>query len=497
MKYQNYNNENFFIRNVAKSLVKTMLAISLGALAFNSAAIERPNVVFILGDDLGVNDLSLYGSKFHETPNIDALAKRGMVFTQAYSANPLCSPTRSSIMTGLYPARTGITTPSCHVPEVILEKHLAGKVNPNQKAIGAESVTRLLTSYYTLAEAFKANGYATAHFGKWHLGAEPYSPLEQGFDLDIPHTSAPSPLQKGFFYPFPVWKDHGKPGDNLEDLLADEAVNYIDQHKKEPFFLNYWSFEVHSPWQAKDKQIDKYRAKADPSTRQCNPVYAGMLETFDEVVGRLVAALDKAGILQKTIIVLTGDNGTFIAKNKEHMPKEFWDVPVSSAWPLREGKASIYEGGTRVPLIVIWPGKVKSGTTSDAFFQSTDFFPTFADIFGWKLPATVKFDGVSQRSSLVKNKKVRKEIFCHFPHGDKPSTSLRQGDWKLIRFYCDNADQTNRYELYNLAKDQGEENDRAASQPDLVKKIVKNMDAYLKVTSAVIPIPNPGYKSKT
>jgi arylsulfatase A-like enzyme len=292
-----------------------------------------------------------------------------------------------------------------------------------------------------------------------------------------------------------VWKDHGKPGDHLEDLLADEAVKYIDQHKNEPFFLNYCSFEVHSPWQAKEKQIDKYRAKADPSARQRNPVYAGMLETFDEVVGRLVAALDKAGILGKTIIILNGDNGTFIAKNKEHMPQEFWEVPVSSAWPFREGKGTIYEGGTRVPLIVIWPGKVKPGTKNDALIQSTDFFPTFADMFGWKLPADVKFDGVSQRAALEKNKQVRDEIFCHFPHGH-PSTSLRKGDWKLIRFYCDDADQTDRYELYNLAKDQGEENDLAASQPELVKKMAIKMDAYLKETSAVIPVRNPGYKPK-
>ena len=439
--------------------------IGVCALAFSGSQIfampsspSKMNVVFILADDLGVSDLSLYGSKFHETPNIDALAKKGMMFTQAYSANPLCSPTRSSIMTGLFPARIGITAPNCHLPEAILDKHLVGQANPNQKALGAESLTRLLTSYYTLAKAFKADGYTTAHFGKWHLGPEPYSPLEQGFDSDIPHTSAPSPLPKGFFYPFPVWKDHGKPGDNLEDLLCDEAVKFIDQHKAECFFLNYWAFEVHSPWQAKEKQIDKFRAKMDPAARQRNPVYAGMLATLDEVVGRLVAALDKAGILEKTVIVFTGDNGTFINKNKEHMPEEFWEVPVSSAWPYREGKGTIYEGGTRVPLIVIWPGKVKPGSVSTSLAQSTDFFPTFADMFGWKLPENLHFDGVSLRSALMKNKPARNEIFCHFPHGH-PASSLRQNDWKLIRFYCDNDDQTDRYELYNLADDVGEDHD--------------------------------------
>jgi len=192
----------------------------MGSFAFSATAIDQPNVIFILGDDLGRNDLSLYGSKFHETPNIDALAKRGMVFTQAYSANPLCSPTRASIMTGLYPSRIGITQPACHLPEEILEKQLVRSAPPARKALGAESLTRLKAEYYTLAEAFRENGYTTAHFGKWHLGREPYSPLQQGFDLDIPHTDAPSPLPKGFFYPFPVWKDHGKPGDHLKETEA-------------------------------------------------------------------------------------------------------------------------------------------------------------------------------------------------------------------------------------------------------------------------------------
>ena len=487
-----------------KQVISTQFLKNIGvcALAFSGSQLPvmasippKMNVVFILADDLGVNDLTLYGSKFHETPNIDALAKKGMMFTQAYSANPLCSPTRASIMTGLYPSRIGITAPNCHLPEEILEKHLVDKASPNQKALGAQSLTRLKQEYFTLAEAFKENGYATAHFGKWHLGPEPYSPLQQGFDSDIPHTSAPSPLPKGFFYPFPVWPNHGKPGDNLEDLLCDEAVKFIEKHKSQPFFLNYWAFEVHSPWQAKDQQINKFRAKMNPESHQRNPVYAGMLETLDEAVGRIVASLDKAGILENTIIVFTGDNGTYINKNKEHMPEEFWDVPVSSAFPLREGKGTIYEGGTRVPLIVIWPGKVKPGSKTNALAQSTDFFPTFADMFKWKLPEKLHFDGVSLRPTLEKNNSVRDEIFCHFPSGH-PATSLRIGDWKLIRWWCENNDHTDHYELYNLVEDQGEEKDMANAKPDIVKKFATRMDVILKETEAVIPIPNPNYKQK-
>jgi len=490
------------------STVILVLWVALLPVWLHASDAAKPNVVFILADDLGVNDLSLYGSKFFETPNIDALARRGMKFSQAYSASPLCSPTRSSILTGLYPARIGITAPVCHVPEVILEKAAMKKAGTTQKSTLAQSVTRLKTDYYTLAEAFKAAGYATGHFGKWHLGAEPFSPLQQGFDVDIPHTSAPSPLPKGFFYPFPVWPGHGKSGDNLEDLVADEAVKFIDQHKNKPFFLNYWAFEVHSPWQAKDKQIDKYRAKADPASLQRNPVYAGMVETLDEVVGRLVAALDKAGVLEKTIIVFTSDNGPYFIPNRQYMPAEFAQVPVTSAQPLRAGKGTIYEAGTRVPLVIIWPGKVKPGSESRALVQSTDFFPTFADLLGWKLPAEVRFDGVSLRPVLESNVSVRDEIFCHFPHGQSrgeyermpaptpatPASSVRQGDWKLIRFYCDNADQTDRHELYNLADDPGERHDQASAQGDRVKHLAARLDSLLRDTSAVIPQPNPAYK---
>jgi arylsulfatase A-like enzyme len=489
------------MKSKSLSLILALLAHSGGVNAAQDPS--KPNVVFILADDLGWNDISLYGSKFHETPNINALAKRGMKFNQAHSASPLCSPTRSSILSGLAPARIGITAPVCHLPEEVLEKSLIKKAPPNVKALTATSLTRFKTDYYTLGEAFKDNGYATGHFGKWHLGPEPFSPLQHGFDIDVPHTSAPSPLGKGFFYPFPVWKNHGKPGDNLEDLLADEAVKFIAQHKDQPFFLNYWSFQVHSPWQAKDKQIDIYRAKADPESLQRNPVYAGMVETLDEVVGRLVAALDQAGVLENTIIVFTSDNGPYFMPNKEHMPAEFHKVPVTSAQPLRAGKGTIYEAGTRVPLVIVWPGKVKPG----ALLQSTDFFPTFADMFGWKLPSGLNFDGVSQRSVLETNSSVRTEIFCHFPHGQargdyemmpaptpvSPASSIRSGDWKLIRFYCDNADQTDRFELYHLANDAGERSDLAASQPDRVKELDARLDIYLKETSAVIPTPNPAY----
>ena len=458
------------------------------------AAVDPPNVVFILADDLGVNDLSLYGSTFHETPNIDKLAEKGMVFTQAYSASPYCSPTRASIMTGLDPSRIGITLPHCHLNKLVLEKQLAPSAPPNRKSLDPIPITRFKTEYYTLAEAFRANGYATAHIGKWHLGPVPYSPLEHGFDLDIPHSPAPSPLAGGFFYPFPIYDSRGKPGDNLEDLMADEAVKYIHANKDIPFFLNYWAWEVHAPWQAKEQQIDKYREKADPDAHQRNPVYAGMLETLDEVVGRIVVALDQAGILDRTVIIFVGDNGPYIKSNKQHMPEEFHGVPVSSAYPLREGKGSIYEGGTRVPLIVIWPGLVKAGTVTDALHQSSDFYPTFADLLEWDLPEDLQFDGISMRPVLEKEKDYREEVFCHFPH-HRPASSLRHGDWKLIRWYFGKPDGSHRHELYNLAQDQGETHDLAASDPGRVQKLSKRLDEVLLETEALIPALNPDYQA--
>lgn len=475
-----------------------------------SHAKPKPNVVFILADDLGWNDVGLYGSQFYETPHIDALAERGVKFNQAYAASPLCSPTRASILTGLYPARIGITAPHCHLPDLVLEKGLKQAAPRKHKAITAQSVTRFSTVYFTLGEAFKADGYATGHFGKWHLGPEPYSPLEHGFDVDIPHTPAPSPLGNGFFHPFHVWKGHGEPGDNLEELVCDEAVKFIAAHKDEPFFLNYWAFEVHSPWQAKKEQIDKYRRKVsdDPNALQRNPVYAGMVETLDDVVGRLVAALEESGVINDTIIVFTSDNGPYFIPNRQHMPAEFHKTPVTNAHPLRAGKATIYEAGTRVPQIIVWPGKAKPGSESDALVQSIDFFPTFADLLSWELPAGTAFDGVSLRPILEDERPIRDEVFCHFPHSQAggsyermpaptpltAASSLRRGDWKLIRLYCDHPDGSDRHELYHLTDDPGEREDVAADYPDRVRQLSLRLDGYLRDTEAVIPQPNPDYR---
>lgn len=230
---------------------RSFLAGVSGALAGYAAPARKPNVVFILADDLGWRDTALYGSTYYETPNIDRLATRGMMFRNAYAASPLCSPTRSSIATGLYPARIGITMPSCHLPQVILEQTLEKSGRPTRKALIPNSITRLKLEYVTTAENFKAAGYRTAHFGKWHLGAEPYDPLHQGFDIDLPHTPAPGPSGGYLGGPWKFWPTQGKPGEHIEDRMAEEAEKFIRENKSRPFYIDYWAFSVHEPWQAK------------------------------------------------------------------------------------------------------------------------------------------------------------------------------------------------------------------------------------------------------
>jgi arylsulfatase A-like enzyme len=460
---------------------------------------KKPNVLFILADDLGWSDTSLYGSKLYETPNIDALAERGMMFTNAYAANPLCSPTRGSIMTGLWPARTGITTPGCHLDRIVLESFLSERGPPHNKALVAQSVTRLSTEYKTLASTFHDAGYKTAHIGKWHLGAEPYSPFEHGFDIDIPHTPAPSPLADGWFAPWKVYPGEGEPGEHLEDRMAEEAVEFIRENKKGPFLLNFWQFSVHSPWHAKQDVVEKYSKKVDPENPQRNAVYAAMVEILDDAIGRLIGTLEEEGILDDTIVIFFSDNGGVHWSAKEHVHPDYVDVPITSNTPLRGGKANIYEGGSREPLIVVWPEHIKPGSRNDqAIVQSIDFFSTLTELCGLNAPESV--DGISFVPALKGESLERDAIFCHFPHytpaaDGLPSTYVCKGEWKLIRFYCDNEDQTDRLELYNLAEDIGESNNLADEQSDRVTELNGLIDQFLTDAGAVIPVPNPAYHS--
>ncbi len=496
--------------------MKFTMLLFLSLLSMAAIAADRPNVVFILADDLGAHDVGCFGSTFYETPNIDRLASHGVKFTQAYAANPLCSPTRASILTGIYPARIGITAPVCHLPEVQLEKKLEAAAGGGVRAIPANSITRLKTEYFTLAEAMHEAGYATAHFGKWHLGwnrekhpEDRYEPKDQGFDFEFPHApNVPSP-SGSYFSP---WKWIKTPpdapvGTHIEDRMSEEAAKYIREHKDKPFFLNYWAYSVHAPWNAKRDYIEHFKAKADEKNPQHNALYAAMVKSLDDGVGRILAAIDEAGIADRTIVIFFSDNGGYSYLPKATDPEGFAHMPATSNFPLKSGKASLYEGGTREPCIVLWPGRTKAGTTSDALFQSVDWFPTLLAMTGAKPREDLKFDGMDETSAILGTGAPRDRVFCHFPHGGhnaaelmpgyKPGAYVRKGDWKLIRFFADNEDGSDLLELYNLKDDIGETKNLAAEKPELVRELNQLLSDFLRETDAVIPIRNPNYKKES
>jgi arylsulfatase A-like enzyme len=436
-----------------------------------------------------------YGSEFYHTPNIDKLAERGISFTNAYSANPFCSPTRASILTGLYPARIGLLSASGHAKNVQVEKVLRESSPPSRRLLFPLPVSRLKTEYTTIAEVFKDAGYATGHFGKWHLGTEPYSPLEQGFDVDIPHSNSGWP-PGGYLDASNLMRSAGlpaRPNEHVEDRMAEEAIEWMKNNKDRPFFLNYWAFSVHGPWEGKAEYIKRFAEELDNNNAQRNPIYAAMIKSMDDAVGRLAGTIDELGLGDNTIIIFASDNGGVVKTDKkaDHLYK---NVPITSNAPLREGKGSIYEGGSRVPTIVSWPGEIKPGSFTDALFSSVDFFPTLLEACGLTKPENLTFDGVSQLPVLKGEGSVRDVIYDLYPFGNEIAASIRQGDWKLLRFFCDNEDYTDRHELYDLGKDIGETTDLYNKKYRRATKLAKQLDEWLKDTEAVIPIPNPAYE---
>ena len=472
-----------------------LLLMACVSVPWTVAAQRPPNVVFILADDLGWSDTTLYGTtSLYRTPHIERLAKRGMTFTRAYSSSPLCSPTRASILTGLSPARHGITTPRCHLPQVILAATATKTAAPQNKSTIPDSVSRLKTDYYTLGEAFHDAGYATGHFGKWHLGPEPYSPLQHGFDIDVPHWHGPGPAGS---YVAP-WKfkdfDHDPdvPDQHLEDRMATEAVAFLEQHQDKPFFLNYWMFSVHAPFDAKQALIEKYRSQVDPGNPQRCPTYAAMIESMDDAVGTLIDTLDRLKLSDNTIIVFASDNGGNMYNRVEG------ETPTSNA-PLRGGKATMYEGGVRGPCCVIWPGQVKPDSRSDEIIQSSDFYPTLVEISKLTLPQQIPFDGVSIVPALQGGRLERDAIFTYFPHNPAgpdwlpPSVSVHRGDWKLIRIFHGGKTDQHRWKLFNLKSDIGETQNLAAKHPALVQELDALIESHLVQTQAVRPLANPNF----
>jgi len=343
-------------RSCSKFVALILLLVSFSYAGVSSAS-QKLNVILILADDYGWTDLSCYGSKFYETPNLDKLARDGMKFTQAYSACTVCSPTRGSIMTGKYPARTHITD------------WIPGLPPENPILLEPPWTKYLPLTEISIGRAFQNAGYATASIGKWHLGGEEYYPEKQGFDINIAGTDAPNP--KTFFSPYNIATImDGPDGEYITDRLGDEVGKFIDANKSKPFFIYFPEFAVHLPLQAKKAMIEKYEKNIQAGMAQTNAIYAAMIESMDDTVGRVRRKLDELKLADNTVIVFTSDNGG--------------RVPTTSNLPLRVGKGSCYEGGTRVPFIIYWPKVTTPGSVCDTPVISMDLYPTLLEIVGEK-----------------------------------------------------------------------------------------------------------------
>ena len=493
-----------------------------------SADNQTKNIVLILADDLGWADTTLYGkTSFYETPNIERLAARGMTFSNAY-ASPICSPTRASIMTGQNPARHGMTAPAAHLADERFEATVSERGVPDQKCTNVKSATRLDPDLPTLGKVLHNAGYATAHFGKWHLGREPYSPLESGFDVDLPHWWGPGPKSSylaPWGYANPQFKE-GQPGEHIEDRMATEAVAWLKQRDRtKPFFLNYWQFSVHAPFGAKPELVEHYRNKlgasvdglAKPEVRerllsshepliglpQQSPTYAAMVHSLDDAVGSLLDALDAEGITDETVIIFYSDNGGNIHCGLEETAAsgEKYITPVTSNHPLRGGKGGIHEGGVRVPAIVVWPGVTSPGSRNKTRIQAIDLYPTVLHMLGVESPKTAVIDGVNFIEALRGAEVERTPMFTYVPsHGNTPhwlppSMSVHVGNWKLIRTFYYGEAGTHDYRLYNLQDDIGESHNLAAAHPEKVQELDGLIDSYIKEVGVVLPAVNPNFDS--
>ncbi len=484
----------------------------------------RPNVVFFLVDDMGWMDTSVYGSEYYETPNIERLAARGMTFTNAYSANPLCSPTRASLLTGQYPARLGFTAAWGHRRPVAEGRPFYAPHPPaNEKVLTPRSVVALPPEEDTIADVLGAGGYATAHIGKWHIGREPDAwATERGFDVAFhgaPDAGPPSYFSPYGFSDGPI--TDGPDGEYITDRLTDEALAFLEDHAREPFLLHLWHYGVHGPFGAKVELTERFRGKEDPRGVQGNPIMASMIASIDESLGRVLDKLEELGIDDRTIVIFSSDNGgdtesftgphiafidTLDADDPTRARAADWkrlagDRGPTSNLPLRRGKGYLYEGGTRVPLIVAWPGVVAPNSTSNAVFTSPDYFPTVLSMVGIAPGRAKVLDGLDLvpvlRGEASSADWEERAVFCHFPHrfpyGRLPGVSVRRGRWKLIRWFETDDVRTSPFELYDLEADLGETNDVSAAQPDVVRELDALIDRHLADTGARVPIPNPNY----
>ncbi len=441
---------------------------------------KQPNIIFILADDLGRNDLSCYGNEFNETPNIDKLAKNGIKFTQAYAACPVCSPTRASILTGKYPARLQLTN------------FIAGnRTDPKSPVLPANWKPYLGTEETTIAEILKKDGYATGMVGKWHLGnKELEAPWNQGFDYS--RMIGKNGLD---YYNYSIFLDSyqkeftDKGTEYMTDKLTDYGVEFIKQNKEKPFFLYMAYSAPHVLLVPRGDKLSKYFRKYNKFDRKYNPNYAAVIESLDDGVGNLMKTLKEQGLLENTLVVFTSDNGALGLD-------ELGPVPTVND-PLRKWKGHIYEGGTAIPAIVNWPGKITPNSVSERYFSTIDYLPTLANVVGiTQLPPNI--DGTSLLPELLnpnKNLIQTNPIFWHYPHFSnqlgRPAGSVRVGDYKLVENY-----ENGQLELYNLKNDIGESVDLSQKMKSKTQEMYQLLKDWRKQVNAQMPIPNPKYKTK-
>lgn len=473
--------------------IKSTFLIGMLFLISCSEEIKKPNILFILADDLGYHDLSCMGSVYYETPNIDRIANDGMVFTNGYAACQVCSPSRASIMSGKTPARHGIT--DWIGAKTGEEWRKAGRYN---KLLPPEYVHELPSEYTVLPEALKEEGYKTFFAGKWHIGAEGSWPTDHGFDINKGGWDKGSPIG-GYYSP---WNNPNlenlRNGENLSMRLAEETVDFIKEHKDTSFFAYLSFYAVHGPIQTTKEKWSKYRDKADslgisesgfemgkflPIRQvQDNPVYAGLVESMDDAVGRVLETLDELNLSENTIIVFTSDNGGVAAG----------DAFATSNLPLRAGKGYEFEGGIREPYFIKAPGVTQRGSKTDVPVNGTDFYPTLLDLVGADLKPEEHLDGVSLLPIMKGENIADRALVWHYPHygnqGGEPSSIIREGDWKLIHYYEDG-----REELFNLNSDLQEKNNIMKENEAKGQELSERLFAYLEEVGARYPVADPEY----
>ncbi|MGV8827220.1 MAG: sulfatase [Breznakibacter sp.] len=476
----------------------SLMAASLFPLAISSNAQDvgaKPNILFFLVDDMGWMDAGFQGSSFYETPNIDKLASQGMVFTNAYAAHPRSVPSRYALLTGQYPARA-------QMPGGESEGSVGHK--------RSDDLSHLKVGEATIASALKLAGYTTFFAGKWHLSSDGAFPESMGFDVNIAGGEAGSPIS--YFYPYNEGKQTGKKdpingleqgvaGEYLTDRITQETVTFLNRHHhanpSKPFFALVSHYAVHEPLQAKEEHIAYFEKKLTQQTfagseyvaegtgktkmRHDNPVYAAMVYSMDESLGKIVDALQTQGVLDNTVIIFFSDNGGL--SNCGTRERQL----ATSNFPLRAGKGHLYEGGIREPMIVCWPGKVKSGSKSNAMVTGTDYFPTLLQMAGAPLMPQSHKDGQSFLWTLEgkADPNPGRAIFWHSPiarpqaTGDAPCSAMRQGNYKLVEFH-----DSKRVELYNLADDLSETNNLASTKKRMANKMLKELHDWRKSVRA-------------